>query len=91
MEAARYSPSEIEGVVIEEIRNLKLAGIWNNTEVTRSTALADVGIDSLARAELILLLEREYSLNIDCEVPFGNVGDIINYVDSRLRERYNDR
>ena len=95
MEDTRYSPSEIERVVIEEIRNLTTIRLDPDMPIDRDTVLKKIGIDFVAVGELNLSLEKIYGLrNIDVNIFLKNrtnCGDIINYVDSRLRERYNDR
>ena len=48
MEDTRYSPSEIERVVIEEIRNLTTIRLDPDMPIDRDTVLKKIGIDFLA-------------------------------------------
>ena len=57
------------------------------TSVAESNTLTeDLGLDSLDQVELIMEMEKQFSLKIDDEdaAQIKTVGDILNYVDKKV-------
>lgn len=51
-----------------------------------NTLTEDLGLDSLDQVELIMEMEKQFSLKIDDEdaAQIKTVGDILNYVDKKV-------
>jgi acyl carrier protein len=58
------------------------------SEVTAQTGLADVGLDSLAVAELLFSIEETFKVNLGDVPPESipaTVGEIVNMIDDKLK------
>ena len=50
--------------------------------LTRAARLEDLGIDSLATAELLFRIEDSFHLTVPNElVPLATLGDVVDYID----------
>lgn len=62
----------------------------NTDGVTESAALADMGLDSLAIAELMFALEEEFSIDVSdinvTQMP-ATVAEVIQIIDERLAQQ----
>jgi len=52
--------------------------------ITSETALLDLNLDSLDIAELIMNIEDEYSINVDDRESIKTVGDVVNFIESKI-------
>lgn len=69
---------QIKELIIEELM------LDEDTEINKSTSLMDdLEADSLDAVEIIMALEDEFDIEIPDEdaEDFGNVGDIVKYVE----------
>jgi acyl carrier protein len=57
-------------------------------KVTRSTALTDLGVDSLAALEFVFLLEDAFHITVqsDADLRGGTVQDVVDTVEAALRQ-----
>ena len=53
------------------------------SEITEETTFADLGIDSLEAAEIMMELEDELGIEIDAQEAGKSVKELIAYVDSK--------
>lgn len=71
---------------IKIIKNLIYTLIENEKEIDNDTLLNEVGIDSLRYVELVLVLEEEYSIQIEDEdliiENFETIDKIIDLINS---------
>lgn len=74
---------EIINIVESEL--VDLLGV-DPHEVTQSTSLKDLGMDSLEEVECIMTLEDEFDLEVpdDDAMKWRTVGDVVAYVESAL-------
>lgn len=75
--------------MLEEIRNLLVSelNIENPEDVTMEASLGnDLGINSLELADLVLLCEEKFDIEIDDEDlrELITVGDVVNYLEKKL-------
>lgn len=61
--------------MIAEISDLEAS------EITEETTIADLGIDSLDVAELVLNLENEFGVKLEMDGSLKTVGDIVSKLD----------
>ncbi len=73
----------------ERLQELVVEGLGVEKEKVTLEAdlVADLGADSLDAAELIMAIEDEFDITIDDEVAqsFKTVGQIVEYIDSKLK------
>ena len=75
--------------MLEEIKNLLVTelNIENPDEITMEASLGnDLGINSLELADLVLLCEEKFEIEIDDDDlrELITVGDVVNYLESKL-------
>lgn len=73
--------------MLEELKALleKIEPDVDLSEVTLNTRLAeDLGFDSLSMMLMSMELERQYHIQFTEYVPFETVGDVCNYLESRI-------
>lgn len=75
--------------MLEEIKNLLVAelNIENPDDITAESSLSnDLGINSLELADLVLLCEEKYNIEIDDDDlrEFITIGDVVNYLETKL-------
>lgn len=75
--------------MLEEIKELLVTelNIDNPDDITmESTLTNDLGINSLELAELVLLCEEKYDLEIDDEAlhELITIGDVVHYLEEKL-------
>ncbi len=75
--------------MLEEIKNLLVSelNIENPDEITMEASLAnDLGINSLELADLVLLCEEKFDLEIDEEDlrELITVGDVVHYLEEKV-------
>ena len=72
--------------MFEQIKELLIEELQvNAAEITREAELiADLGINSLELAELVLACEEKFNVIIDDEElhHFNTVGDVVNYLET---------
>ena len=56
----------------------------NENEITESTTLDDLGVDSLDAVEIIMELEDEFGIEIQAEDAGRSVKEFVDYIDSKL-------
>ena len=75
--------------MLEEIKNLLVTelNIENPDDVTMDASLGnDLGINSLELADLVLLCEERFNIEIDDDDlrELITVGDVVNYLENKL-------
>ena len=69
----------LKGMLVEELQ-------LNPEDITPESALAnDLGINSIELADLVMLCEEKFDIEIDDEDihKFVTVGDVVNYLENR--------
>ncbi len=56
----------------------------DENEITESTTLDDLGVDSLDAVEIIMELEDEFGIEIQAEDAGRSVKEFVDYIDSKL-------
>ena len=56
----------------------------DENEITESTTLDDMGVDSLDAVEIIMELEDEFGIEIEAEEAGRSVKEFVSYIDSKL-------
>lgn len=76
---------EIQKRVIEQVYNTLVPNTLSDI-VPETNMVNDLGADSLDLVEVVLNIEKEFSINIPDEImdTFTTVADIINYLDTKL-------
>ena len=53
-------------------------------EITRDTTFESLGIDSLDTVEMVMDLESELGVDLEMEEKLNTVGELVDFVESRL-------
>ena len=53
-------------------------------EITRETTFESLGIDSLDTVEMVMDLESELGVDLEMEEKLNTVGELVDFVESRL-------
>ena len=56
----------------------------DENEISESTTLEDMGVDSLDAVEIIMELEVEFGIEIHAEDAGKSVKEFVDYIDSKL-------
>lgn len=56
----------------------------DENEISESTTLEDMGVDSLDAVEIIMKLEDEFGIEIQAEDAGKSVKEFVDYIDSKL-------
>ncbi len=56
----------------------------DENEISESTTLEDMGVDSLDAVEIIMELEDEFGIEIQAEDAGKSVKEFVDYIDSKL-------
>ena len=56
----------------------------DENEISESTTLEDMGVDSLDAVEIIMELEDEFGIEIQTEDAGKSVKEFVDYIDSKL-------
>ena len=53
-------------------------------DITRDTTFESLGIDSLDTVEMVMDLESELGVDLEMEEKLNTVGELVDFVESRL-------
>ena len=56
----------------------------DENEISESTTLEDMGVDSLDAVEIIMELEDEFGIEIQAEDAGKSIKEFVDYIDSKL-------
>ncbi|MBQ6808252.1 MAG: acyl carrier protein [Firmicutes bacterium] len=54
-------------------------------EITLESSFVDMQVDSLYMVEIMLAIEEEFSIMIDEAAGMENVGDLVQYVEKKIK------
>ncbi|MDR1217479.1 MAG: acyl carrier protein [Oscillospiraceae bacterium] len=52
--------------------------------ISRASTFEDLGIDSLDTVEMVMQLEEELGTELEIESKLGTVGELVDFVESKL-------
>ena len=71
--------------MFEKIRSYLAAQLdISPDEITRETTFESLGIDSLDTVEMVMDLESELGVDLEMEEKLNTVGELVDFVESRL-------
>ena len=71
--------------MFEKIRSYLAAQLAiSPDEITRETTFESLGIDSLDTVEMVMDLESELGVDLEMEEKLNTVGELVDFVESRL-------
>lgn len=73
---------DIQNKVIEALTQRTISG---DTPITRDTSFADLALDSLDVAEMVMDLEDAFNVTIDITKVKGTVGDLIDVIEEAAK------
>jgi len=76
-------------VVEERIKSIiaELCSI-SKEKISSKTPFSELGIDSLDSVELMLILEKEFNIEIPhMEFEFNNINDVVNFVEGKVGQQ----
>ncbi|MEZ0536709.1 acyl carrier protein [Caldicellulosiruptoraceae bacterium PP1] len=54
-------------------------------EITLTKTFEDLGLDSLDIVEIVMEIEDAFGIEIEEDKNFGNVGDLVKYIEEKLQ------
>jgi acyl carrier protein len=58
----------------------------SSLKISAQTSLADLGLDSLDMAELVMELEDEFAITLESNAPIKTVGDLMTQIQLKISE-----
>ena len=74
-----------EDIMFEKIQSYLAAQLdISADDITRDTTFESLGIDSLDTVEMVMDLESELGVDLEMEEKLNTVGELVDFVESRL-------
>lgn len=71
--------------MFEKIRSYLAAQLdISEDDITRETTFESLGVDSLDTVEMVMDLESELGVDLELEEKLGTVGELVDFVESKL-------